>query len=1016
MKKGLLSILASALLVVGCQNYDDQFSLLEDQISALSQTVSGLSQVQANLTTLTSTVANIQTALADIPSAAEINTAVSEGLAGVEDDIAELETALDNVVSADDLNDVSDAINDVASDVSDILASNNVYSQKLVITNQAELDIAMGLGGKIALINNDVEITLDEEMNRADLDSIASRITAVVGAFEYDGDLEDFESNGLTFSKLKSVSKKLVWETRDDISFPALGSVGSLEIITGDSELITSASFPSLTKLPYVTTSTDGGTTVQANTIDLEDATSLDLSSLVRYTGEATASQRGVTLQDGTAVDPSNTLTIILEDDDATTFDLTAFTTEKADDSDADVALALTITGPRNVTLANYAKGVLTAADATTVVLPDYEWNASTTLASVETLRVHKVATSVDATGMSQLEILDLQNSAYEIKSPTDINVTVAGNTNVENINLNGYFSSFTASGTTSLDTLVTAGEIGHVTISESKIDELTLGHKAWRTLAGTPIATLKLSDNTKLTSVTADLLDDVNELHIINNDKLETLSFAALTSPSTKAAASSTAGTPVVNPVIGIQIYGNAKMTTTYQTASAVGALTAVAESVTLDQAPASLITWIKAAKAVWGTTGFGTQGTTSKADGTIYIETDEYTSLAADGESTEVSSAYTVANLYGAATSNAVSGLTAIRSHTVANHASAAGTLIVGGVSKSIAAGSLSNAVVGLSEFVTANSASYAAAGYSVASQGYGYSNNAVVFSATEADLESVQYGDSFSFTFGGSTVTMALVDNDADTAGVQFGGRTIGFDTSAGTVTTTAVTTPTATASAYVTSSHALLEAISWYLNQADKKFPNYLGTASSDALSSTGDDVTTAALSGENYDLGKWTASYSAGAVTVTFNGTNTNALNGAIVMEHLDGSLSDEITLTKDRSLLEYGGGVITFTATAGNGDAYNFSITGTLSGTTLTAASIGDGSTAVYLSGVANATNSVVRSLTAESSAPTSDNTGDESLANWSTSFYQYGIDDEANTAASAGTTPDKISKLAAGV
>ena len=35
MKKGLLSILAGALLVVGCQNYDDQFDALESQINAL---------------------------------------------------------------------------------------------------------------------------------------------------------------------------------------------------------------------------------------------------------------------------------------------------------------------------------------------------------------------------------------------------------------------------------------------------------------------------------------------------------------------------------------------------------------------------------------------------------------------------------------------------------------------------------------------------------------------------------------------------------------------------------------------------------------------------------------------------------------------------------------------------------------------------------------------------------------------------------------------------------------------
>ena len=63
MKKGLLSILAGALLVVGCQNYDDQFDQLENQISALSQTVAGLSQVQSDLAALAGTVNSLQSAL-----------------------------------------------------------------------------------------------------------------------------------------------------------------------------------------------------------------------------------------------------------------------------------------------------------------------------------------------------------------------------------------------------------------------------------------------------------------------------------------------------------------------------------------------------------------------------------------------------------------------------------------------------------------------------------------------------------------------------------------------------------------------------------------------------------------------------------------------------------------------------------------------------------------------------------------------------------------------------------------
>ena len=110
MKKGLLSILAGALVVVGCQNYDDQFDNLESQISALASTVAGLSQVQSDLSALANTVANVQSALASIPSAAEINSAVSDGLAGVQSDIDALETALDDVVSAEDLNTVSELL------------------------------------------------------------------------------------------------------------------------------------------------------------------------------------------------------------------------------------------------------------------------------------------------------------------------------------------------------------------------------------------------------------------------------------------------------------------------------------------------------------------------------------------------------------------------------------------------------------------------------------------------------------------------------------------------------------------------------------------------------------------------------------------------------------------------------------------------------------------------------------------------------------------------------------------
>ena len=64
MKKSLLSILALAVFVTGCQNYDDQFDSLNKQITALTAKVDGLnpataadiSSITGQLTTLAAAV------------------------------------------------------------------------------------------------------------------------------------------------------------------------------------------------------------------------------------------------------------------------------------------------------------------------------------------------------------------------------------------------------------------------------------------------------------------------------------------------------------------------------------------------------------------------------------------------------------------------------------------------------------------------------------------------------------------------------------------------------------------------------------------------------------------------------------------------------------------------------------------------------------------------------------------------------------------------------------------------
>ena len=85
MKKSLLSILALALVAVGCQNYDDQFDSLNADIAALASTVSGLDAgVAAQVTAVANSVAALATQVtalgANITTQSAAQTAATDAL------------------------------------------------------------------------------------------------------------------------------------------------------------------------------------------------------------------------------------------------------------------------------------------------------------------------------------------------------------------------------------------------------------------------------------------------------------------------------------------------------------------------------------------------------------------------------------------------------------------------------------------------------------------------------------------------------------------------------------------------------------------------------------------------------------------------------------------------------------------------------------------------------------------------------------------------------------------------
>jgi uncharacterized protein YqfB (UPF0267 family) len=70
MKKGLLTVLLASLVLVGCQNYDDQFDDLNAQISALKSQVDGLASLSGQVNALSGTISGLQSGIAAATAAA----------------------------------------------------------------------------------------------------------------------------------------------------------------------------------------------------------------------------------------------------------------------------------------------------------------------------------------------------------------------------------------------------------------------------------------------------------------------------------------------------------------------------------------------------------------------------------------------------------------------------------------------------------------------------------------------------------------------------------------------------------------------------------------------------------------------------------------------------------------------------------------------------------------------------------------------------------------------------------
>ena len=524
MKKGLLSILASALLVVGCQNYDDQFTNLESQISALASTVAGLSQVQSDLSSLAGTVGSLTSTVSNLGST--IDTAVADGLADIQADITAIEAAVADVASSEEVSDLSDQVAASQVDLDELLTSSNFFSGDLTINSVSTLAFAQTLGEKLAIINGDVTISLSPTMDATIAQEVVDNIGTVVGDFDFSSTTSAVTA--LTFDNISGTGDLSV-DQAGPYSFAGLTSAGAITLGTSSAAKVTVVNLEALTTVTSIQTGT------ATHTISFAKATNIHLTALTRYGASLT----------------------LLGDDDSTILidNLTS-----TDANGLESSLALSITGATSVDFSKITQGSITAVDVATVtggadfdgnisltnvtkaVIPNYTGTLTVNdtdeleyLHVIGALPTRTVAATtypvLDTTGQTALSTLIVDGTLGD--------VTISGNTDLETLTFTANVDALTITGASNLASAELAGKAKSIDVNTNgDLETLTITtalQTAKINAAAATSASLSVTGNTDLETL-ASSYNTLGSLTVTGNAKLAAVDFTGTDAIGTTA------------------------------------------------------------------------------------------------------------------------------------------------------------------------------------------------------------------------------------------------------------------------------------------------------------------------------------------------------------------------------------------------------------------------------------------------------------------------------------------------
>jgi hypothetical protein len=521
MKKGLLSILAGALLVVGCQNYDDQFDSLETQINALASTVAGLSQVQSDLASLAGTVGSLSTTVNSLGST--IDTAVADGLADIQADIDAITTAVADVASSEEVAALQTAVDASQTDLTELLAASSVFTGDVNVNSAATLDAFHAMKASLAIVNGNVNITVSTAMDQTKVQELVDSMLTIVKDLTYTSAASSIAET--TFDNLTGVQSITITQG-GGIRFPNLISATTIDMKDDFESTVDVIHFGSLTTITAF--ETDG----TANLIQFNKASELHLTSLAYY--------------------PGGSLTIETDEGAAMPFALDDI---DADGDTLDDGLTLNITGPASFSISNIADGSITLTDVKTVSLTDYK-GAVTLAGDVESFTSNSLV-SLTVSGSVSLETVDVTGAvdpdattaatklgpAISLDTLGDLEtVTIAGIASSVNIGSNGNLTAVTISADVAgAITIDNNTDLTAITLTGAKAASLDVDTNSdlaaltvdltWRASGtGTTVdGDLDVTDNESLESLTVSS-DNLENLEVTGNDDLTTLDFTGVT------------------------------------------------------------------------------------------------------------------------------------------------------------------------------------------------------------------------------------------------------------------------------------------------------------------------------------------------------------------------------------------------------------------------------------------------------------------------------------------------------